>query len=213
MIAKPSRRTLIVLTILLGAMTVASLLLLLLHQRTVRSATMGLVATRHDAAGAELILDTDPSLDQSNWSGISIWLSQTGQDTTNTLHSRHKDLGIGGVASHFVIGNGRGMPDGQIAVTQRWGRQLHGYRVQRGQSPALDKGVVQICLIGQANRPPSDAQMQELIWLVRQLQRHLGIGPDHVALFNPHATADGPWTLSKAWLSRRLYRASPPKLR
>ena len=213
MIPKPSRRTMIVLTILLGAMSVASLVLLMVHNRSAVSATMGLVSAERRAAGAELILDTDPALQRSRWSGISIWLSETGQDTTATLHARHKDLGLGGLASHFVIGNGDGMPNGQIAVTQRWTKQWQGYRIQWGNTPLMEQAVVQICVIAEADQLPSDAQMQELVWLVRQLQRHLDVGPDQVMVHNPQGLADSDWAFSKSWLSRRLYQASGSNLR
>lgn len=211
--AKPSRRTVIVLTILLGAMSVASVVLLVLHRQSATGTTMGLVAPQRSSFGPALIFQTDPLPQRSRWKGISIWMSYSEQASTSSLHAGHKLLGLGGLASHFVIGNGKGMPDGQIAVSKRWQRQISGYRVKSGQNPLLENDVVQICLVGSAERPPTRAQMTELVWLVRQLQRRLDVRPGQVVLHAPDYEFPGVWESTRSWLGRRLYQVSVSDLR
>jgi hypothetical protein len=210
--AKPSRRTLIVLTILLGAMSVASVVLLVLHAAP--GTTMGLAALeRSSSSGPALIFETDPLPQRSRWKGISIWMSHSGQASTSSLHAGHKLLGLGGLASHFVIGNGKGMPDGQIAVSRRWQSQLSGYRIESGHNPLLESDMVEICLVGAPERSPTRAQMIELVRLVRQLQKRLDIGPDQVVLHVPEYVSSGVWDSTRSWLGRRLYQVSMSNLR
>jgi N-acetyl-anhydromuramyl-L-alanine amidase AmpD len=86
---------------------------------------------------------------------------------------RHMENGL---AYHFLIGNGNGMGDGEIAVGNRWKKQLDGGHLH---SEAQNKIALGICLIGNfENHPPTAKQMRSLEDLVRALMRrcHLDAG-------------------------------------
>jgi N-acetyl-anhydromuramyl-L-alanine amidase AmpD len=77
---------------------------------------------------------------------------------------RHMENGL---AYHFVIGNGRGMPDGQIAIGNRWALQLNGGHLA---SEDLNRISIGICLIGNFdNGQPTKRQMESLRALVLHL--------------------------------------------
>lgn len=88
---------------------------------------------------------------------------------------RHMENGL---AYHFVIGNGRGMGDGQIFVGNRWKRQLDGGHLG---SEALNRTSLGICLIGDFQRDhPTRAQMQSLEALTEYLLHVTGLAPSNV---------------------------------
>lgn len=69
-------------------------------------------------------------------------------ETLDALHRQRKDqFGSAwpGIGYHFVVGNGHGMPDGQIEPTFRWKEQLHGAHVR---SRRHNRHGIGICLIG-----------------------------------------------------------------
>ena len=94
-------------------------------------------------------------------------------ESINEEHQKKKDakgtpwLGIG---YHFLIGNGNGMPDGEIESTFRWKGQLQG--AHAGSSdPVYNQQGIGICLVGNfENHAPSDSQLASLKKLVRSLK-------------------------------------------
>jgi hypothetical protein len=61
-----------------------------------------------------------------------------------------------GIGYHFVIGNGRGMEDGQVEPTFRWREQLPGAHAGVEQ---LNRQGIGICLVGNFDEhPPTAAQ-------------------------------------------------------
>ena len=65
-----------------------------------------------------------------------------------------------GIGYHFVIGNGRGMEDGQVEPTFRWKQQLAG--AHAGQRRHNESGIG-ICLIGNFDEaPPTAKQLSAL---------------------------------------------------
>lgn len=72
-----------------------------------------------------------------------------------------------GIGYHFVIGNGRGMRDGEIEATFRWREQLHG--AHAGSAPHNAAGIG-ICLVGDFEQEaPTERQLAACIDLVRML--------------------------------------------
>jgi len=72
-----------------------------------------------------------------------------------------------GLAYHFVIGNGRGMGNGEVAVGGRWTRQLDGGHLAKEE---LNRTSIGICLIGNFEKaPPSPQQLESLRRLVTAL--------------------------------------------
>lgn len=94
-------------------------------------------------------------------------------ESINEEHQKKKDakgnpwLGIG---YHFLIGNGNGMPDGEVEPTFRWRQQLQG--AHAGSSdPVYNQKGVGICLVGNfENHAPTAKQLTSLKKLVKSLK-------------------------------------------
>ncbi len=83
---------------------------------------------------------------------------------------RHMEHGL---AYHFLIGNGSGMGDGEIAVGNRWKEQLDGGHLR---SEAQNKTALGICLIGNFQKsPPTAKQLQSLENLIRALMKRCAL--------------------------------------
>jgi len=90
---------------------------------------------------------------------------------------RHMENGL---AYHFVIGNGRSMKDGEIAIGRRWRAQLDGGHLA---SEALNKKSIGICLVGNFDRDrPTKRQLESLHSLVEFLLIQCHLGPDAVRM-------------------------------
>lgn len=77
---------------------------------------------------------------------------------------RHMENGL---AYHFLIGNGNGMKDGEVAVGNRWKKQLDGGHLH---SLAQNRVALGICLIGNFDKhAPSAKQLRSLEGLVEAL--------------------------------------------
>ena len=78
-----------------------------------------------------------------------------------------------GIGYHFVIGNGNGMPDGEIEATFRWKEQLDGAHAGSRKHNLHGIGV---CLIGNFDETaPTGKQMESLAALAEELVRTHGI--------------------------------------
>lgn len=85
---------------------------------------------------------------------------------------RHMEHGL---AYHFVIGNGNGMGDGEVAATRRWSGQLDGGHLA---SEAQNKVAIGICLVGNFDqRKPTERQMESLQALVEALLKRCRLSP------------------------------------
>jgi len=82
------------------------------------------------------------------------------------------------VGCHFVIGNGRGMGDGEIAATPLWVAQqeVQSSAGGEGAAGAVPPGAVHIVLVGDFGRdPPTPDQMRSLVRLASALAGHCRI--------------------------------------
>lgn len=114
-----------------------------------------------------------------DWKSIVLHHTATETGNVESIHAQHvlrKDasgrpwLGIG---YHFIIGNGRGMSDGEIQPTFRWREQLAGAHAgERG----YNESGIGVCLVGDFNRePPTEAQRKSLERLLKELQERFRI--------------------------------------
>jgi hypothetical protein len=206
----PDRRTLIVLGALIGAMTLAGGVLLALEPRPATPAGSVLLSSVDKTVAPEKALfDTNPGIARGRWQAIVIHQSGYGSGSADSLGRAHEKAGLGGLGYHFVIGNGDGMPDGQIEASFRWSRQMVGAYASGRNSDAFNKQAIGICLIGDGNRKaPSSAQLRELVWLVRRLQQQCGIPADRVVLQGPH-TGTPPAKLFPVALLREQLLGNP----
>jgi hypothetical protein len=109
------------------------------------------------------------------WKYIVIHHSAVDEGTVRGMdafhrNERHMEHGL---AYHFVIGNGNGMRDGEVAVGNRWKEQLDGGHLR---SESQNKTALGICLVGNFDaRPPTARQLQSLDALARALMKRCNI--------------------------------------
>ena len=83
-----------------------------------------------------------------------------------------------GIGYHFLIGNGQGMPDGQVEPTFRWTRQIEG--AHAGVDDYNRYGIG-IALVGNFEKhPPTMAQLAAARQLVSALRTEYAITADRV---------------------------------
>lgn len=114
------------------------------------------------------------------WKYIVVHHSGVDEGTVKGMDRYHREVRHmeNGLAYHFVIGNGHGMGDGEIAVGNRWKEQLDGGHLR---SLEQDKIALGICLVGNFDKSyPTAAQMRSLNTLVRALMKRCDIPADHV---------------------------------
>jgi len=112
------------------------------------------------------------------WKYIVIHHAAVDEGTLKSLDRYHREVRHmeNGLAYHFLIGNGHGMKDGEIAVGNRWRKQLNGGHLH---SEAQNRVALGICLIGDFDEhPPTARQLRSLEALVRALMArcHLDAG-------------------------------------
>lgn len=125
-----------------------------------------------------------PETAPRDWKYIVLHHTATDSGDVESIHEAHlknKDksgkawLGIG---YHFVIGNGDGMPDGDIEPTFRWRGQMHGAHAGVGEYNQQGIGIV---LVGNFEKhPPSSLQTRAVKELVSSLAVEFGITGDRV---------------------------------
>lgn len=100
------------------------------------------------------------------WETITLHHSATKVGNAEIFDRHHRRVGMGGLAYHFVIGNGTNSGDGEVEVGWRWIKQREVARPQD----------INICLVGNFNyQRVTRKQFQSLVELVRLLQRQYGI--------------------------------------
>ena len=127
-----------------------------------------------------------PQAAERQWKYIVLHHTASTQGSVESIHEAHlqkKDksgkpwLGIG---YHFVIGNGQGMPDGQIEPTFRWNQQLHGAHAG-SQDPEYNQLGIGIVLVGNFQKTsPTAAQLASVKKLVRTLKSQYRISSSKV---------------------------------
>lgn len=119
-----------------------------------------------------------------SWEYIVVHHSATERGSVEAIDRSHKArldsdgkpwLGIG---YHFVIGNGNGMADGEVASTFRWKDQISGAHAG---SKLYNECGVGVCLIGNfENNPPTSKQRAALDALIEQLRAKCDIAPANI---------------------------------
>ena len=104
------------------------------------------------------------------WKYIVIHHSATNAGSVSAFDKFHTRQGYGGVAYHFVIGNGNGMKDGEVKETFRWKKKMSGTHVSVNSWEHNVFGIG-ICLVGNLeNTPPTKAQILSLKKLISELK-------------------------------------------
>lgn len=181
----PDHRTLIVLASLVGAMTLASGLLLLLEPSVPEDwrAGVALQQVYQNEASDDLLFDTHAEVQPDRWRAIVIHDSGSLVGSARMIDQAHRRLGRDGLGYHFVINNASGGKDGRIERGPRWRGQIRGAHSVGNGARWLNEHAIGICVIGDfRRRPPTAAQMQRLVDLIQKMQTRLGIGADQVFL-------------------------------
>jgi hypothetical protein len=85
---------------------------------------------------------------------------------------------LGGLAYHFVIGNGSGTPDGEVETGYRWRDQIPGPHTKNLE---INAESIAICVVGNLEAsPPTQKQLSALLRLLERLCRECGIPSDRV---------------------------------
>lgn len=121
-----------------------------------------------------------PNVAERDWKYIVLHHTATSRGSVESIHRTHLSRGNSwlGIGYHFVIGNGNGMPDGEIEATFRWRQQLHGAHAGVGDYNQQGIGIV---LVGNFDdRPPTAAQLTAIKRLVATLKAEYGIVAEKV---------------------------------
>lgn len=141
----------------------------------------------------ESIFTAPETLDSARWDSIVIHHSGKPYGTPSSLAAEHKSRNLAGLGFHFVIGNGRGIADGELHVGYRWLDQLPGAHVAGADQAELNERSIGLCLVGDGEQGPfTDAQIARLAQLVTALSRELGIPGSRVYLHSDLAAAADP---------------------
>ena len=114
------------------------------------------------------------------WKYIVIHHSATQSGSINAFHKYHTKQGYGGIAYHFVIGNGSGMKDGEVQKTFRWQQQISGTHVSVNAWHYNIFGIG-ICLVGNLeNNAATRAQIKALQALIMDLKKTYQIKNENI---------------------------------
>jgi LysM repeat protein len=112
---------------------------------------------------------------RGKWKYVVIHHSATDEATLKSMDDYHRRVHhmVNGLAYHFVIGNGHGIPDGRIEACPRWLQQIKGGHVR---DDAMNEKAIGICLVGNFEKHrPTAAQEKALYGLVQYLEARCAI--------------------------------------
>lgn len=162
------------------------------------------VPSRLEPALAKAI--NDAPVKGGRWQAIVVHHAAVEEGSVKSIDRYHREQRHmeNGLAYHFLIGNGQGMGDGEIAVGNRWKKQLDGGHLH---SEAQNQIALGICLIGDFNKhPPTARQMRSLEDLVRALMRRCqldaGAVKTHQQINVVHTQCPGSQFPTRAFLAR-----------
>ncbi|MDR0362789.1 MAG: peptidoglycan recognition protein family protein [Planctomycetota bacterium] len=113
------------------------------------------------------------------WRRIVIHHTATDSGTVEAFDRNHREerKWENGLGYHFVIGNGNGMDDGEVAAGRRWLEQIDGAHVVGEKEKRLNETSIGIALVGNFEKDiPSAGQLAALKGLLDFLRRECHIG-------------------------------------
>ena len=168
---------------LVGLLSLTSVLLLALAPAPLSQGSAASLFAIDQPRSMDAVFDIGLPVSKQRWKSIFIHHSQTPGGNADTFANR-----TGGLADHFVIGNGSGCVDGEVQLGQRWMEQLPPGKVPGTQSVASD--CITICVVGDFDRAsPTPTQQVRLTQLVQTLQARLGVAAERVYMHQGTRTA------------------------
>jgi hypothetical protein len=162
------KRTFFVLASLVASMTVGALLLMVLDQQNPTAGAYSLASYLRldpveDAAFRPIMVQP------AAWNRVEVYYSRTTSGNAQDLAVVSSLRGTPRADFHFVIGNGKGVGDGQIQYTDNWTKQL------------TDNGIIRICVVADLyNSPATDYQIRRTTALVDALSRKFNIKTQYI---------------------------------
>lgn len=131
-----------------------------------------IIPTSASALSGVLSATQDIKVNSKKWKYIVAHHSATAQGNAKIFDQVNRRKGMkNGLAYHFVIGNGKGSPDGAIEVGSRWKHQMHGGHVSKWE---FNNHGIGICLVGNFETTrPTRKQLESFDQLVEYLGRSL----------------------------------------
>lgn len=172
---------------------------------TVGGRSIAPLAATSTTSTLETILKPPADLDRQRWKRIVIHHSQSRHGDAAQLARAHQAQGLAGLGFHFVIGNGRGMADGELHVAERWLRQQPGAHVAGPESLAYNRDSIGVCLVGDGRLEAfGRGQLERLVAAVATLARELDIPADHIHLHEDvsELTDPGPYFPRESFYQR-----------
>lgn len=120
------------------------------------------------------------SVPNRKWKYIVIHHSATDVGNAKSMDRYHREERHmeNGLAYHFIIGNGKGMDDGEIVAGPRWTGQINGGHLV---SESLNSKSIGICLVGNFDESrPTAKQLESLEALVIYLMKRCRLGTSAV---------------------------------
>jgi len=115
-----------------------------------------------------------------DWRYIVVHHSATPSGSAQSFHAAHLKRGWDGLGYHFVIGNGKGMRDGQIQSGFRWPKQREGAHAG---DDLFNQHGIGICLVGDFSKSaPTAKQMKSLRRLCDFLSAYCAVSPQNLRL-------------------------------
>src|SRR5262249_29188595 len=131
----------------------------------------------------DVIFQTKNALAANRWKYIYIHHTSTTSGNAITLGQP-----TGGMGDHFLIGNGDGLMDGEIQISQRWNQQLVALPPQGANK--IGSACISIALVGDFDHMvPPPTQLRRLGQLVSTLQGELHVDRDSVLLIENNAAS------------------------
>lgn len=116
-----------------------------------------------------------PLYPNPRWTYIVIHHTATDEGNANSIDQLHHKRGFwNGLGYHFLINNGtNGKLDGQIEIGPRWVKQQQGAHAN---ADGMNEKGIGIAVVGNfSERQLTEAELQALVFLVKQLQQYYRI--------------------------------------
>lgn len=187
---------------LLASMTLVGGLLFAVDRapnRPLQGVTLPALMAPGGSPSVDAVFDTRIPLDQQRWKAIVVHASGSPGGTAAQLDSQARNGGLKELGYHFVIGNGRGMDDGELFVGRRWRDQAPGAHVGGERGEWFNHHAIAICLIGDGDHhQPTKAQLDRVVELSTALARRLGIPRERIYLHSELSDTTSPGRLFPA---------------